>query len=178
MPAPAFPIPDRPTPEPEPVELTPAPARRRGPGWLATTILTVVALLAGAAGAFGGLLLTGWRQQPVQHYSVYVYFNKDVTDAQREAVRVVLTAIPGNRGLRLETSQQAYEKFKVTFKDQPGLLDSLTPNSLPESYQLETVSPDDFDCAVVRPLRDMPGTDQYSVILTPRDGHPGARIAC
>ncbi|NMO49975.1 hypothetical protein HH310_02035 [Actinoplanes sp. TBRC 11911] len=175
MPAPAFPIPDSPAPEPEP---TPAPARRRGPGWLVTASLTVVALLAGAGAAFAGLLLTGWRHQPVQHYSVYVYFKKDVTDAQREAVHAVLTAIPGNRGVRLETSQQAYEKFKETFKDQPELLDRVTPSALPQSYQLETVSRDDFDCGLVRPLRTMPGMDQYTVILTPRAGRPGAKIAC
>jgi hypothetical protein len=49
---------------------------------------------------------------------------------------------------------------------------------MPQSFHLETVSRDYFDCSVLEPLRDLSGVDEYSVAQTPRDGQPGARIAC
>jgi len=156
----------------------PADGLARRPGWLVTTILTVAALLIGAAATFGGLLLTGWRQQPEQHYTVLVFLKTDVTTGQREAVRAALTKIPSEGGVQLETSEQAYERFKEEFKDRPQLLESTTAETLPQSFHVATVSRDDFDCTLLDPVRTMPGVDQYGVALSPRDGHPGAKIAC
>jgi cell division protein FtsX len=156
----------------------PADGTAQRPRRLMTTILIVAALLIGSAATFSGLLIAGWRQQPEQHYTVLVFFKADVPAEQREAVRVALARIPAKNGVQLETSQQAYDRFKEEFKDQPQLLEGVTADKMPQSFHVETISRNDFDCTLLDPLRTMPGIDQYGVAQSPRDGHPGAKIAC
>jgi len=165
----------QPQPIPTPI---PAPARRSGPGLLVTVVIAVVALLVGAGAAFSGLLLTGWRQQPERHYTVVVFFKTDVTAAQQDAARAVLAKIPATGGVRLETSEEAYAKFKEAFKDQPQLVGTMTADAMPQSFWLSTASRKDFDCTLVHPLGGTPGVDQYIVTQSPRDGHPGAKVGC
>ena len=145
---------------------------------LVTVLLVLVALVVGAGLTFSGLLFAGWRQQPENRYAISVFFKSEVTSAQVNAVHATLARIRSTDGVHLETGEDAYQKFQQEFKDNPQLLSSTTADTMPQSFHLDTVSRDDFDCTLVAPIGTMAGVSLYAVTLYPRDGHPGAKIAC
>lgn len=58
---------------------------------------------------------------------------------------------PRIRSVKTETKAEAYERAKALFKDDPELLDALTPDTMPASVEL-TVGPDVDTKALVTEL--------------------------
>jgi hypothetical protein len=79
--------------------------------------------------------------------------------------------------VHLETSNEAYEKFKALWKDDPQGMPEITPGALPESYRL-TVVGHTFDCGPLRGLRRQPGVDDVSVAAPETKTQPAASIPC
>jgi cell division transport system permease protein len=141
-------------------------------------LAVAVALMLGAGIAATVLLVTG-RLGPATHrYHVTVFLSHDVTAEQKAAIGSALGGLHPVDGVRFEDREQAYENFKRIFKDQPDLVSSVKPESLPESYQLWTRGKE-FDCAALAPVRSLPGIDEITVIQAP-DGKdkPGAQVQC
>ncbi len=75
---------------------------------------------------------------------VSVFLREDVTDAQRTALNA---ALDGDRRVRVHTYESpdaAFEKFKVLWRDDPEFVESVSPESLPESFRVELAGPGDY----------------------------------
>jgi cell division protein FtsX len=151
----------------------PPPRRRR---WIALVVVGVAALLVGAGIATVTVLSVATR--PEQHrYAVAVFLTHDATSSQKDAIRTALKALHPVDGIRFETREQAYQRFKEQFKDDPNLVNGTRPDSLPESYRL-TTSGTNFDCSAFTKIRHLPGVDDATVVQTATHAHPGAVIQC
>jgi len=82
-----------------------------------------------------------------------------ITDAQRQAVSATLTGLPNLvQQIYYESQQEAYDRFREQFKDSP-ILDNVTPDSMPESFRVKLVNPEDY-VKVSDAVATMPGVEQ------------------
>ena len=95
---------------------------------------------------------------PARPVDMAVFLRSDATEQQKQAIIQQLHAIPAASGVRFETREQAYQRFKEQFKDQPDLLGSVRPDSLPESFRFTVTDRTTADVLIVR-LRTLPGVD-------------------
>jgi cell division protein FtsX len=65
---------------------------------------------------------------------VVVYLD---TDAEMQATETALRSDQRVAATKTETKQQAYERFKVIFKDQPDLVKLARPEALPASVWID-----------------------------------------
>jgi cell division transport system permease protein len=79
-----------------------------------------------------------------------------VSDAQRIQINKEIAALPQVQQIYYESSQQAYERAKVQFKDTPALLDSITPTTLPDSFRVKLKNPEQADI-IVSAFQNHPG---------------------
>lgn len=68
---------------------------------------------------------------------------KAVTDAQKEAIRTQLAAIPEVKAVYAENSQQAYERFKEQFRNSP-IVGSVRVGDIPQSFRVQLKDPTRF----------------------------------
>ena len=73
--------------------------------------------------------------------SVAIYLSESVSDEQREIVRQTLTTNPRVDDFQYESHEQAFERFKALWKDDPDFVKSVGSQSLPESYRVRLVKP-------------------------------------
>lgn len=82
-----------------------------------------------------------------------------VTDAERQAVSATLSSLGGVVAeVYYESQQEAYQRFREQFKDSP-ILDNVTAESMPESFRVKLVNPEDF-AKVATAVGTMPGVEQ------------------
>jgi cell division transport system permease protein len=75
---------------------------------------------------------------------VSIFLREDVTEAQRATIQQALEANPLVAAKEYETRQQAFEKFKVLWRDSPDFVKSVTPESLPESWRVKLKNPEQY----------------------------------
>jgi hypothetical protein len=66
---------------------------------------------------------------------VTVFLTEDVTEAQRAAVSAAIAESPAVDEVTFETREEAFERFKVMFKDQPDMLEDVQAEDLPEAFK-------------------------------------------
>lgn len=122
------------------------------------TVVAAVAALAVAVGLNGSALdLPGATpfatQTPAEHADVAIFLCSDppidtgaaqrcespATDEQIRQIRAALALDEAVAEVRFETQQQAYERFSEMFADQPELVESVTPDTLPASLRITLV---------------------------------------
>lgn len=139
-------------------------------------VVGVAALLVGAAIATVTVLAVGDGTK--QHrYDVTMFLGNDTTTPQKDAIRTALNQLHPVDGIRFEDREQAYARFKEMFKDRPDLVNSIKPESLPESFRL-TTSGTEFDCPALNTIRRLPGVDDVVVVQPAVQGHPGVEVRC
>lgn len=75
---------------------------------------------------------------------VSIFLREDVTDAQRQAIDQAITSNPLMESKTYETREQAFEKFKVLWRDSPDFIESVGPDSLPESFRVKLKDPEQY----------------------------------
>ncbi|OJF16090.1 permease-like cell division protein FtsX [Couchioplanes caeruleus] len=75
---------------------------------------------------------------------VSVFLTDNVTDAEREAVKQVILQSPLVQSHEYESRTDAYEKFKVLWRNSPDFVKSVRPDSLPESYRVKLKDPEQY----------------------------------
>ena len=120
--------------------------------------------LAGAAALVSVLLLSGWREVPVNQYEVRVFFTDEASAAQKDTVRATLDELPFDGAGRLLTREEALVLVRKTYADrgQP-LPDTIKADSMSEMAVVAT-SGRDLSCAALTSLKDRPGVRSYSVL--------------
>ncbi|WP_229073297.1 permease-like cell division protein FtsX [Actinoplanes sp. DH11] len=81
---------------------------------------------------------------------VSIFLRQDVTERQRTGLRDALDGDPLVRNLVFETRQEAYEKFKVLWRDSPDLVAAVDASQLPESFRLELTTPAQYPAFAAR----------------------------
>jgi hypothetical protein len=113
---------------------------------------------------------TAWPSGPgpVLGSDLIVYLQPNATSDQIEGLRVELEARPGLHRLIYADHQAAYETFAACFRDSPEMVQSVVPEVLPTSFQVDLGG----DAARTRELevwaRDKAGVRE-TIIAT---GHP------
>ena len=135
--------------------------RRRGllvGGSTAAVVVAVVAVLNLAAAPAGpppqvsaaALAMVAQKEPrctwPVSRDAtdVYIFLQHDATGPQRDALGGSLRADPVVRDWRFESREQAYERFKVLWRDSPDLVAAVRPESLPESFRLSVTRAEEY----------------------------------
>jgi cell division transport system permease protein len=98
---------------------------------------------------------------------VSIFLTADITDGQRASLDAALTASPLVRNKVYETKAQALARFRKMFQDSPALVDTVRPDSLPESFRVNLKNPEAYD-EFARELAGRPGiqliVDQREVL--------------
>ena len=75
---------------------------------------------------------------------VSIFLREDVTDAQRTAINQAIDSNPLVQSKTYETREEAFEKFKVLWRDSPDFIKSVGPDSLPESFRVKLKDPEKY----------------------------------
>jgi len=75
---------------------------------------------------------------------VSIFLRTDVTEAQRTTINQALDGSPLVASKTYETRAQAFEKFKVLWRDSPDFIKSVGPDSLPESFRVKLKDPEQY----------------------------------
>jgi cell division transport system permease protein len=87
---------------------------------------------------------------------VSIFLREDVTDAQRTAINQAIDSNPLVDSKTYETREQAFEKFKVLWRDSPDFIKSVGPDSLPESFRVKLKDPEQY-ATVAENNKGLPG---------------------
>lgn len=79
---------------------------------------------------------------------VSVFLREDASPEQIEALNVKIAELPEVDTHVFESKEQAYERFKELFKDSPTLVNNVDAESMPQSFRVKLVDPEQF--AVIR----------------------------
>jgi cell division transport system permease protein len=75
---------------------------------------------------------------------VSIFLKDQITDEQRESLKNDLNSNPLVQRSTYVSKAEAYEQFKVQFKDAPDLVAATKPDSLPESFRVKLKDPKQF----------------------------------
>jgi cell division transport system permease protein len=90
---------------------------------------------------------------------VAVFLNRDVTGEERDSIERDLQAMPEVDTVQYESKQEAYERFKVLFRDEPEIVENTTADALPESFRVKLKDPNQFQVVSDR-LEGRPGIQE------------------
>jgi cell division transport system permease protein len=102
----------------------------------------------------GGALLIGRQvglvvDATTANVEVAVYLQDTVSDSQVQHLESILRNVPAvddsSDGVQYESKQQAYERFKQLFANQPAMLQNVSPDALPASIRVKLDQPDQFE---------------------------------
>jgi hypothetical protein len=150
-----------------------APWRR----WVVLVVAAVAAMLAGACAATAVTVLVV-RDEPPQEthrYEVRVALEAEATAEQKLAVQAALTSTYPAGTVRLETREEAFERFKERFKGQPEEIAGIPLEAMAESFVTATTA-QAFDCSALSPVEPMEGVDIVHVRRLASPGQPEAAV--
>src|SRR3954467_12317807 len=75
---------------------------------------------------------------------VSIFLREDATDAQSSAISQAIDQSPLVAKKSFESREQAFEKFKVLWRDSPDFVNSVGPESLPASYRVKLKDPEQY----------------------------------
>lgn len=126
------------------------------------TILTVmVSLTLGGAGLLAQRQVDTASELFYSQVEVSIFLVPDVPEDQRASLEGELESNPQVDTVFFESSQQAYENFQELFADDPALLESVGPETLPSSFRVKLVDPEQFG-VIESQYATYPGVDEVS----------------
>lgn len=125
--------------------------------------MTVAAVLVVAVSLFlvGGVLLLSFALDravnlQTRKVEVAVFLAQDIAPEERDSIQRDLGAMPEVASVQYESKQEAFERFKQLFRDEPEIVENTTAAALPESFRVK--------------LKD---AHQYAVVHDRLQGRPG-----
>ena len=89
---------------------------------------------------------------------VSIFLRTDVTEAQRSAIDQAIDSDPLVKDKTYETKEQALERFKTLWADNPDFVKSVGENSLPESFRVKLKDPEQYKTFAER-MKGMQGIE-------------------
>jgi cell division transport system permease protein len=71
--------------------------------------------------------------------------SNDISPDERSQLQQDLTNMPEVRTVLYESKQQAYDRFKRLFANQPDIVNNTDPSALPESFRVKLKDPHQFE---------------------------------
>ena len=75
---------------------------------------------------------------------VSIFLDEKITDGQSATIAQTIDQSPLVASKTYESREQAFEKFKVLWKDTPDFVNSVGPESLPASYRVKLKDPEQY----------------------------------
>ncbi|BFU44992.1 permease-like cell division protein FtsX [Krasilnikovia sp. MM14-A1004] len=72
---------------------------------------------------------------------IFLFLTQDITAPQRSGLLDALRADPAVRDLRYESREEAFARFKELWADSPDFVQSVSPESLPQSFRVQLTEP-------------------------------------
>ncbi len=149
-----------------------------------TMTIAMMITMAVSLSMLGASLLLFWQVNKLKDFyyakvEVSIFLKADITEDQRKALRTELAAAllapgvtsatcpaqapatvcdPLVQSIEYETKQQAWERFKVQFKDAPDLVNATKADQLPESFRVKLHDPKQF-AQIYDKYKTKPGVD-------------------
>ncbi|MGY1914418.1 permease-like cell division protein FtsX [Blastococcus sp. HT6-30] len=130
-----------------------------------TMTVAMILTTAISLGLMGtGLLIAGMISDMKEIYydkvQVSIFLADDVTDEQRAAIESELAASPEVSNFIYESREEAYERFRQQFSQQPELVENTPADALPESFRVELVNPERYEVIAAEFPNGENGVDQ------------------
>jgi cell division transport system permease protein len=75
---------------------------------------------------------------------VSIFLDEKITDGQSATIAQTIDKSPLVQSKTFESREQAFEKFKVLWRDSPDFVNSVGPESLPASYRVKLKDPEQY----------------------------------
>jgi len=98
--------------------------------------------------------------------NIPVTVRDDATGSQKRAIEAKLRALPGAAGVTFQTREQAYQRFKEAFKDDPGLVAGARLADFDESFEVRLASLAAAEADLAE-LRQVPGVERVGLPWLP-----------
>jgi cell division transport system permease protein len=114
-----------------------------------TMTIAMIITMAVSLTMLGGGLLLFWQIDRMEKFffarvEVSIFLKADITADQRSALDGELRADPLVDNVEYESKEQAYENFTQLYRDSPDLVESVKPDTLPESFRVKLKNPEKF----------------------------------
>src|SRR5215213_611061 len=114
-----------------------------------TMTVAMILTTAISLGLMGtGILIAGMISHMKEIYydkvQVSIFLTDDVTDEQRTAIEQKLDDSDEVKSYLYESKEEAYERFKQQFSQQPELVENTPADALPESFRVELENPERY----------------------------------
>ena len=126
---------------------------------LATVVTVTVSLAVLGAGALTEAQVRKARTVLYAQVEVSIFLNADISDEQTQSILRDLQGNPLVEEVLFESKQEAFENAKKIFASDPDLLRALRPDSLPASFRVKLVNPEEFE-AVASQFEGYPGIEE------------------
>jgi cell division transport system permease protein len=90
---------------------------------------------------------------------VAVYLKDTISDAERQRLFTTIQNMNEVSTIKYESKQQAFERFKRIFANQPALTQNVSPDALPASFRVKLKDPTKFE-VVSAQLQGQPGIER------------------
>lgn len=126
---------------------------------LATVVTVTVSLAVLGAGALTEAQVRKAREVLYAQVEVSIFLNDDISSDQTQSMQADLEGNPLVQEVLFESKQQAYENARKIFATDPELLDALRPDSLPASFRVKLIDPEQFG-TIQSQYEGYPGIDE------------------
>ena len=91
---------------------------------------------------------------------ISIFLTDDISAAQQANLDTLLNEMPEVAEVRYESKQDAFERAQLLFKDNPDILENLTPDALPASFRVKLVDPETDFQVISAQLEGQPGIEK------------------
>ena len=128
-----------------------------------TMTIAMIITMALSLGMLGGGILLFWQVDRMEKFffarvEVSIFLKADVTDDQRSALDSALRGDSLVDQVTYESKEEAYNNFKQLYRDSPDLVESVKPDTLPESFRVKLKDPEKFK-EISERYKDKAGVD-------------------
>ncbi len=126
---------------------------------LATILTVTVSLAILGAGELTRRQVIKAQQILYAQVEISMFLNDSITPEQTDAIAAELNENPLVENVLYESKAEAYENAKAQFANDPELIKSLRPDTLPASFRVKLVDPEQYE-VVASQFRNYPGIDE------------------
>ena len=124
------------------------------------TVVTVTVSLAVAGGAFLMFKQVNLTKEVLYGaVEISMFLHKDISPEQIDEISTALHDNPLVQEVIYESQDDAYRNAQKLFKNDPELLEALTPDDLPASFRVKLEDPEQFE-VVASQFRGYPGIEE------------------
>src|SRR5689334_16306698 len=127
---------------------------------VAMILTTAICLGLGGTGLLIASMISEMKQIYYDKVQVSIFLADGVTDQQRTAIETKLKSSPEVKHYIYESKDEAYNRFKQQFSQQPELVQNTPKDALPESFRVELVNPERYPIIAQQFPNGQNGVDQ------------------